>query len=237
MTLPEATTPLSLALTSAAGLAAFLTLLGKYIQWVIRRKDDSFEKVRADADAVEVKRVALRAQDDQEMRARAKQIFDERGKQVADLNIAQDRMRANFDAEIANLKCAIKQEGEERQMVKLSADAAHLRADEAVTDLAAAKRDRDEIERRLVEATGRMAAVEARANRAEEFTSQIERDKNIEIDILSRQLAESNRKIETLEKYIREHKMQVTLQHGEEIITASMEPLDEPPTKDTDFSL
>lgn len=218
----DASAPLTVALSAAAGLAAMLTLLGKYIAWVINRREDSFAKVRADAAIVEVDRQKLRQQDERDVREESNRLITERKEMAVQLKADNAAMRGEFMSEIAALKKSIRDEGEERALVKLSAEAAHMRADEAMQQLAAARRERGVIEAKLRE-------VDKRANAAEQHTVLLEKEKNIEIEGLRALLAQSNRKIEELENYIREHKMTVSLQRGTDTITASIEP--PPPRK------
>ena len=103
-------------------------------------------------------------------------------------------------------------------MVKVLADAAHLRADEAVKNLVVAKTERDELAHKLRQ-------VEERADRAETHSQEIEKAKNLEVLMLSEKLEAANKKIASLEDYIKEQKLTLRIEQGDHTITASVDPL------------
>jgi len=231
---PPSVSPLWNAVFGGGGAIGFLVLIREAVVWWDKRRKDGTDALRKEAAEVEVARIKQRGEDEKEGREEAKRLLAERKEQVAELKADHQTLRKEFGEEIAALKKAQAEESEQRQLVKLAADAAHIRADDAVVQLDAAKRAREDLARKL-------EAVEARAASAERHAKTLEREKNVEIEILRRRLAEADAKIETLERYIREHKMTVSLTQDGQTITASMEPRApeptpaEPPTRDTDY--
>lgn len=214
------------ALFGGGGLMVLAVFLRETLVWmdgkrkaVFDRLQSEADKNKADAAAVEIARLHEKGEVERRGEEAAWRLADERKGELA-------QIKSEFSAQIGELKQAVKDEGEERKLVMLAADAAHIRADEAVRHLEVAKRERDAIAEKL-------AAVETRAAKAEQLSTRKEKEKSLEIERLNNQLSQANRKIEDLERYIREHKMTVSLQRGEEIITASMmpmEPSDTPPS-------
>jgi len=228
MIMPILTTPtlspLYQALLGGTLLVGVLGVAQKAFEWIAGRRDDATTKIQENNAAIEVARIQRAADEAKEAREEARRLLAERKEQVAELKADGLTLRRDLGEQISALKLEMKEESEQRQLVKLSADAAHIRSDEMASKLELAKADRDELMQKLV-------AVEARAINAEQHSAVLEKEKNAEIEIISQQLEKANRKISEMEAYIREHKMTVRLTQGDQTITASMDP----PTLDTNF--
>jgi len=219
--------PLYQALLGGTLVVGVLGVAQKAFEWVANRRDGAAVKIQENNAVIEVARIQRAAEESKEAREEARRLLAERKEQVAELKGEHASIRREFGEKIDALKLEIKDESEQRQLVKLSADAAHIRSDEMAAKLAIAKAERDELMQKL-------AAVESQAASAERHSAALEKEKNIEIEMISQQLEKANRKISDLEAYIREHKLTVRLTQGDQTITASMDPLD-PPTLDTNF--
>lgn len=219
--------PLYQALFGGTLLVGVLGAIQKAFEWAANRRDNATVKIQENNAAIEVARIQRAADEAKDAREEARRLLTERKEQVAELKADQALIRREMGEQIHTLKLEMKEESEQRQLVKLSADAAHIRADEMAAKLAVAKAERDELMQKL-------ADVESRAERAERHSAGVEKDKNIEIELISLQLEKANRKISELEAYIREHKLTVRLTQGDQTITASMDPI-APAALDTDL--
>lgn len=219
--------PLYQALLGGTLLVGVLGAVQKAFEWVANRRDDAAVKIQENNAAIEVARIQRAAEESKEAREEARRLLAERKEQVAELKADGLALRREFGEEISALKLEMKEESEQRKLVKLSADAAHIRSDEMAVKLALAKAERDELMQKL-------AAVESQAASAERHSAALEKEKNVEIELISQQLEKANRKISELEAYIREHKLTVRLTQGDQTITASMDPM-AAPALDTDL--
>jgi len=219
--------PLYQALLGGTLLVGVLGVLQKAFEWIASRRDNATTKIQENNAAIEVARIQRAAEESKEAREEARRLLAERKEQVAELKADGLALRRDLGEEISALKLEMKEESEQRKLVKLSAEAAHIRSDEMAAKLEFAKTDRDELMQKL-------AAVESQAASAERHSAALEKEKNIEIELISQQLEKANRKISELEAYIREHKLTVRLTQGDQTITASMDPMDLP-TLDTNF--
>ena len=227
-----ATSPMWLSLLGGGTVIGLLAAAQKYAEFVVSRRDIHAEKLRSDAEKAKLEAASIAiahiAQEGEESKKAERMIallLDERKDQVAglkgevvELKTDMSAQRREFDAKIVQLQEGQAREAEARQMVKLSADAAHIRADEAVKNLAIAKMERDELTRKLL-------LVEQRAGRAEERTEKVEQEKNLAVHLLSDQLDAANQKIAGLEEYIKAHKLTLKLEGGGQIVTATLDPL------------
>ena len=220
-----ALSPIWLSLLGGGTIVGLLAAVQKYAEWIITRKDGRAEQRRLDAASVEIAHIEQEGEENRRTERMIGLMLDERKDQVAglktevfDLKAGLTAQRNEFDAKIVRLEEGQKQEAEARQMVKLSADAAHLRADEAVKNLAIAKTERDGLARKL-------QMVEERADRAETHSQEIETAKNLEVSLLSEKLEAANKKITGLEEYIKEQKLTLRIEQGDQTITATVDPL------------
>jgi len=221
------------AVFGGGGLMVLVVFLREVVVFLDKKRTDRADKKQAEAEkdkgdkaTVEIARLHENSERERRAEDAAWRLAEERKGELAGVKAEQSAMRQEFDAKVARLEEAQVEESEHRRMAQVSANAAIDRAEEAIRKLEAAKVERDGIATKLRE--------------VEQRSEQMDREKNAEIENLRAQLKEANRNIETLQTYIREHKLSVTLRHGEEIITASMQPSDlpdlpEPPTRDTDF--
>ena len=220
-----AISPIWISLLGGGTIVGLLAAVQKYAEWVIARKEGRVEMTRRDSASVEIAHIEQEGEENRRTERMLGLMLDERKDQVAglkvevtDLKAGLNAQRSEFDAKIVRLEEGQRAEAEARQMVKVLADAAHLRADEAVKDLAAAKTERDELAHKLQE-------VEARADRAEMHSQEIETAKNLEVLMLSEKLEAANKKITSLEDYIKEQKLTLRIEQGDQTITASVDPL------------
>ena len=224
-TTAAAISPIWISLLGGGTIVGLLAAVQKYAEWVIARKEGRVEMTRRDSASVEIAHIEQEGEENRRTERMLGLMLDERKDQVAglkvevtDLKAGLNAQRSEFDAKIVRLEEGQKVEAEARQMVKVLADAAHLRADEAVKDLAVAKTERDELAHKLQE-------VEARADRAEMHSQEIETAKNLEVLHLSEKLEAANKKISSLEDYIKEQKLTLRIEQGDHTITASVDPL------------
>jgi len=220
-----AISPIWLSLLGGGTVIGILAAVQKYAEWIVTRKDSAAEKGKMDTASVKIAYIEQEGEQDKRAERMLALLLDERKDQVAGLKgevveLKSDltSQRHEFDAKIVRLEEGQRQEAEARQMVKLSADAAHVRADEAMKKLAIAKAERDELTRKLI-------LVEEQAARAAERTEQVEKEKNLEVLLLSEQLDAANRKIAGLEEYIKAHKLTLKLEQGGQTVTASLDPV------------
>ena len=220
-----AISPIWISLLGGGTIVGLLAAVQKYAEWVITRKEGRAEMTRRDSASVEIAHIEQEGEENRRTERMIALLLDERKDQVAglkgevtDLKAGLNAQRSEFDAKIVRLEEGQRAEAEARQMVKVSAVAAHLRADEAVKKLAIAKTERDELAHKLRQ-------VEERADRAEMHSQEIETAKNLEVRMLSEKLEAANKKIAGLEDYIKEQKLTLRIEQGDHTITASVDPL------------
>ena len=207
-----------LSLLGGGTVIGLLAAVQKYTEWIVTRRDSAAEKGKMDTASVKIARIEQDGEENKRAERMLALLLDERKDQVIELKTDMATQRHEFDAKIVRLEEGQRQEAEARQMVKVSADAAHVRADEAVKKLAVAKAERDELTRKLI-------LVEEQAARAAERTEQVEKEKNLEVHLLSEQLDAANKKIAGLEEYIKAHKLTLKLEQGGQTVTASLDPV------------
>ena len=217
--------PFLLSLLGGGTVIGLLAAVQKYFEWSGASKQARMEKAKLDAASVQIAHIEQEGQESKKVERMIDILLNERKGEViclkgelAEMKTDMTAQRREFDAKIVSLVEGQKEEAEARQMVKLSADAAHLRADEAVKKLALAKAERDELTRKLL-------LVEARAGKAEERTEQVEKEKNIAVHLLADQLDAANKKIAGLEEYIKAQKLTLKLEQGGQTVTASLDPI------------
>jgi len=215
---------ISQALFGGGGLMVLAVFLRETAVWLDKRRRDLADKIdvaaernKGDAALVEVARLQENSSRDRRAEEMAWNLAAERKLEVEGMKADQAAMRQEFKLEISGLKTSQTAEAEHRALVQVSANAAIDRANEALVKLEAANVRRDEI-------AAKLALVEQRATRAENRAEQLSREKSIEVESLRVQLRDANHNIEVLQAYIRDHKLTVILQQGEQIITASMDP-------------